>query len=521
MQPRVPETQRQPVREIVLAAINARYRHTAFGLRYLMANLGELQDRATLFETQIKTPASTIADEILAHEPKVVGLGVYVWNALRALEVVRLLRARQPELVIVLGGPEVSHEWDAQEIVTLADYTITGEGEAAFPSLCASLLAGRRPPGSIIHGGTVPLETLRLPYALYTDEDLAHRVIYVEASRGCPFRCQFCLSSLDRGVRMVPREAFFEAMEGLLARGARDFKFIDRTFNLRLDDSAAILRFFLERLRPGLSLHFEMVPDRLPASLRSLLSAFPPGCVQLELGIQTWDPEVGKRIERRQDALKTEDNLRFLAEETHVHVHSDLIVGLPGEDLETFARGFDRLWALRPQEIQVGILKRLRGTPIIMHDQTQRMRYGEDPPYEILETATMSRDEIDQMKRFARYWDLIANSGNFRDCARHICTAGTSAFESFHALSESLFSSLGRTHHLALNVLALALFDYLREELAHTPASAALIIATDLHRTRGRKTPKALKQHLPADWRPREAPQVSGGLVRQARHAAR
>ncbi|MGB0591163.1 MAG: DUF4080 domain-containing protein [Myxococcota bacterium] len=505
---------------IVLAAINARYRHTSFGLRYLLANLGELADQATLVETQIKESAEAIVDLILAPKPRIVGLGVYVWNAVRALEVVRLLRTKAPELVIVLGGPEVSHEWGDQEIVSLANYTVTGEGEHAFRSLCEGVLQGEAPEPQILHGGSPALETIALPYDLYSDDDLAHRVIYVEASRGCPFRCQFCLSSLDRGVRMVPREDFFKAMQTLLDRGARDFKFIDRTFNLRIDDSVAILRFFLERLRPGLSLHFEMIPDRLPDSLRGLLAAFPPQTVQLELGIQSWSPEVGKLIERRQDPKKTEENLRFLAAETRVHVHADLIVGLPGEDLSTFAAGFDRLVALGPQEVQVGILKRLRGTPIAMHDTSHAMRYSASPPYEVRSTSTMSEEEIDAMKRFARFWDLIANSGNFRDSCQHILKAGDSAFTGFYTFSEALYAALGRTHHLALNTLAVALFEHLTEATEMTPEDAALLVAGDLHRTYGRKTPKDLKPHLPLGWRPPDVARVTGGLVRQARHAA-
>jgi len=504
---------------IVLGAINARYRHTAFGLRYLLANLGALAERAQIVETFVQQPASAIVDALLASEPRVVGLGVYVWNTTRALEVVTQLRARRPDLVIVLGGPEVSHEWQTQSIVELADYTVTGEGEEVFRRLCESLLDGERPEEAVLHGTSPPLEQLALPYHLYTDEDLAHRVVYVEASRGCPFRCQFCLSSLDAGVRMVPREGFFTEMERLLERGARDFKFIDRTFNLRIADSVAILRFFLDRLRPGLSLHFEMVPDRLPEPLRELLAAFPPRTVQLEIGIQSWSEEVGRLIERRQDAERTEANLRFLAEETDVHVHADLIVGLPGEDLATFAVGFDRLLGLRPQEIQVGILKRLRGTPITVHDETRSMVYRAEPPYEIVSTSTMSVDEVEAMKRFARFWDLVANSGNFREATPLIWSTTSSAFAGFAAFSEWLHQALGRTHHIQLHELAVTVFDYLVDELDLDAGLAALAVARDIHRTRGRKTPKVLKPHLPDGWRPPVAPPVTGGLVRQARHA--
>jgi radical SAM superfamily enzyme YgiQ (UPF0313 family) len=231
------------------------------------------------------------------------------------------------------------------------------------------LRAGENPPVAqplpkIIPAELPKLEDVALPYDLYTPHDLAHRVVYVEASRGCPFTCEFCLSSLDIPVRQFPLEKFLTAMEGLLTRGATQFKFVDRTFNLNLMVSRAILQFFLARMRPGLFVHFEMVPDRLPEALRAVIAQFPAGSLQFEVGVQTFDEQTSRNISRRQDHAKLAENLTWLRSHTGVHVHADLIVGLPGEDLASFARGFDRLVALGPQEIQVGILKRLRGTPL-------------------------------------------------------------------------------------------------------------------------------------------------------------
>ena len=252
-----------------------------------------------------------------------------------------------------------------------------------------------------------------LPYDLYTDDDIAHRIIYVEASRGCPFTCEFCLSSLDIPVRQVPLPALLEQLQRLLDRGVKQFKFVDRTFNLNVDFSKTILEFFLERYQPGHFFHFEMIPDRLPESLREVIAKFPPGALQFEVGVQTFNEEVGAAIKRRQNYEKLEDNFRFLRHQTGVHIHADLIVGLPGETLESFAAGFDRLIALGPQEIQVGILKRLRGTPIVRHDAEWQMIYNPHPPYEILQNKLIDFATMQRLRRFARYWDMVGNSGNF------------------------------------------------------------------------------------------------------------
>lgn len=454
--------------DIVLTALNAKYPHCAFGLRYLMANLGDLQPRSRLLEFDINQRPLDVAEAILREAPKIVGIGVYIWNATQSLQLVADLKRLRPELVIVLGGPEVSYEVEQQEIARLVDHVITGEADLAFANLCRQLLTADHDPSTISHVIAAPLPTLdrlTLPYALYTDEDVAHRVIYVEASRGCPFECEFCLSSLDIPVRNFPLDEFLAAMQSLWERGVRQFKFVDRTFNLNLKISSAILQFFLERYRPGLFVHFEMIPDRLPEPLRDLIRQFPPGTLQFEVGIQTFNETVAKLISRRQDNVQVEENLRWLRAATGVHVHADLIVGLPGEDIESFATGFDRLVALRPQEIQVGLLKRLRGTPIIRHDHEWGMVYSPHPPYEILQTKLIDFFIMQRLRRFARYWDLIVNSGNFVETAPLVWGAG-SPFWSFMTFSDWLYERVGRTHSIARERLGELLADFLAVPLA-------------------------------------------------------
>jgi radical SAM superfamily enzyme YgiQ (UPF0313 family) len=362
--------------EIVLSTLNARYSHASLGLRYLRSNLGSLRDQSQIMEFESKQEPGDIAASILRQDPKIVGLGVYIWNARASFEVATLLKSVRKDLVLVLGGPEVSYETLGQPIAEIADVVVCGEADLAFAKLCHHVLNGGAITEKIVQAPLPSFDALTLPYDEYTDEDLAHRVLYVEASRGCPFKCQFCLSALDIPVREAQLDTFLKAMGTLLERGARQLKFVDRTFNLNLRVVRRILTFLLERIQPGHFFHFEMIPDRLPSELLELLQQFPSGSIQLEVGIQTFNDEVGERIERRQNLKRVEANLTALRELPSVHVHADLIAGLPGEDMESFARGFDRLVQLAPEEIQVGILKRLKGTPIIQHDQEFSMVYS-------------------------------------------------------------------------------------------------------------------------------------------------
>ncbi len=503
--------------DIVLATLNARFSHASFGLRYLLANLGDLHPRAVMLEFEIKTPTEKAVEAICAQNPRIIGLGVYVWNAQPSLDLVKALRAARPDALIVLGGPEVSHETEQQEICQLADYVITDEGDLAFPVLCRQLLDGAPPAQRIIRGGFVDVRKLVLPYHLYTDDDIAHRVIYVEASRGCPFSCEFCLSSLDVPVRRFPLEKLLPALQDLLDRGVRHFKFVDRTFNLSIKYSLELLGFFLARYEPGIFLHFEMIPDRLPPELREILTFFPRGTLQFEVGIQTFNEEVAARIKRRQDYTKTEENMRWLRAETGAHLHADLIAGLPGEDITSFARGFDRLLALDPQEIQVYILKRLRGTPIARHDDDFQMRYQPGPPYELLSTRDLDEAAVASLHRFGRFWDLYVNSGNYLESAPLIWQNAPSAFQAFYRFCEWLMARWGRAHSISIDESAEALFDWLTGELGKPREETAQMIWRDMCRTVPRNRPAFLRDYVAVEASRGQRAAHLKGLQRQAR----
>ena len=462
---------------IVLATINARYAHAALGLRYLAANMGELRPDTEIVEFVLGMRAADMAEALLARRPRIVGLGVYIWNVEETTKVAALLKRVAPDVAVVVGGPEVSFETGEQRICALADYVITGWGDLSFATLCRAVLAGAPPPGKVMAGEQPDLAQVALPYDLYNDEDVARRFLYVEASRGCPFKCEFCLSALDKTAWPFDLERFLGELARLHARGARHFRFVDRTFNLKVSASLKILEFFLERLDDKLFVHFEVIPDHLPDTLKAEIARFPAGVLQFEVGIQTWNPEVQALISRKQDNARAEANLQWLRTCSKALIHVDLIAGLPGEDLASFGRGFDRLHALAPHEIQVGILKRLRGTPIARHTEAFGMRYNPDPPYNVLATDRIGFTDMQRIARFARYWELVGNSGRFARARGLLLEAAP--FDNFMRFSDWLFAQSGRTHEIALERLFGLIHDFLTVERSLPSAAVVQALQDD------------------------------------------
>jgi hypothetical protein len=488
---------------ILLAAINAKWIHPSLALRLLKANLGDYAGDCAILEFALRQPLDEKLASILSAAPRILGLSVSIWNHTATVELLRALTEGRREgggqpgrPLVVLGGPEASFLPEDAELFRYADYVIRGEGEEAFRGLCGFLLRGEGPgPGKFIDAKPLDPGTLKSAYGLYTGEDLRRKLVYVEASRGCPFGCEFCLSPVQAGgVREFPLEAFLADMEGLLRRGARIIKFLDRTFNLDMGRAARVLEFFLDALErfaqddppgrhegagePPFCVHFEMVPSGVPVELREPLRRFPPGSLRLELGIQTFNAAAAALAGRRSDPAGELETLAFLSGSTNAILHVDLIAGLPGEDLASFGRGFDRLWqvlsagleerrargmgfvggSLRAGvEIQPGILKRLPGTPIGRHDRAYGMRYAPDPPYEVLETAALPQGDLERLKNFARFWELIMNRGHFPETAP-LFPPGAPVFDFFMALSGKLLARFGRNWGIDRRDLQAALF---------------------------------------------------------------
>lgn len=466
---------------IVLTALNSRFMHTAFGLRYLYANLGELQSSACIEEFTIQQRPIDIAEKLLRHQPKIIGFGVYIWNVAEVTKTVELLKQVSPQTIIVLGGPEVSFLPDKPAVADIADYVVMGAAEKSFRELCQLILSGNKPLDRVIQSDELPLDQIRLPYQYYTDEDIKNRLIYVEASRGCPFKCEFCLSSLDKTSKPFELSVFLDEMEKLHQRGARNFKFIDRTFNLKVSSSIAILEFFLERMSDDLYLHFEVVPDNLPDKLKTVIQKFPYHTLQFEIGVQTFDENIQALISRKQNNAKTCENLRWLRESTQAYIHADLIFGLPSDTLENFAKSFDQLESLKPHEIQLGILKRLRGVPLNRHNEKYQLRYNPEAPYNILCTRDIDFESMQRVNRFARYWDMISNSGRFKSTLPLILS--DSPFEYFMGLSDALYQSAGSTWKISLQRLFVMIFESLKARAGIDEAILFDTMAEDYNHT--------------------------------------
>ncbi|WP_457748461.1 DUF4080 domain-containing protein [Sulfurimonas sp.] len=475
--------------KIILTTLNSRFTHSAIGLRYLYANMQELQNDTTILEFSINDAIQTIAEKLLINKPDIIGIGVYIWNASEVRELIHILKKVSPQTRIILGGPEVTY-LPFRVNFDDADYIIQGEGDLAFYELCKKIIH-EQATDKIIKMSAPDLKTIQLPYMYYTDEDIKNRYIYVEISRGCPFECEFCLSSMDEKVRAFDLDAVLQEFNKLWERGARNFKFVDRTFNLNMKAANKILDFFLEKEPPYFA-HFEVIPDHFPATLREKIKRFPHGALQLEIGIQTLNPKIANNISRQLKLDKIKDNIRFLENETTAHIHLDLIVGLPGESLQSFGRNLDELMRISSCEIQIGILKKLSGTHINRHDIEEGMVYSDIPPYDILKNKQLSFLDIQIMKRFARFWDLYHNSGNFKT-SLPLLWQNESVYKNFYAFGLWIYEQTDSTYKISLQRQGELLFSYLHEVKQIDKQTIAHTMLHDMMKLKGRAVPSYLK----------------------------
>jgi radical SAM superfamily enzyme YgiQ (UPF0313 family) len=406
---------------IGLVTLNSKYVHIALALRCLRNAARDAGFAGTwLAEYTIQTPLWKVAAELMARRPAVLGFAIYIWNRRQTLDLIELVKKQHPGLLVVVGGPEVSFE--AGPPSPYVDVVIAGEGERKWVECLQLWAQGQQPDEATrrrwaAYGSDLPaLEAL--PYREEDLAGLADRLVYLETSRGCPFSCSFCLSALDEQVRFYPDDAVQAHIGRLIAAGARRIKFLDRTFNLRKPRVRKLFRWLMGF--PGVEFHFEVVGDLLDEEMLALLAEAPPGMFQFEVGIQSASAETQARVERRQHQPRLFEVIRRLVADGRVHLHADLIWGLPGEGLAEIRASFEQVIALQPHELQLGFLKFLPGAPIRRLIEPHRYVFQDGPPYELIAHERLSAEEVLSLKRFEAVFDATYNSGRFRFTLRRL-----------------------------------------------------------------------------------------------------
>lgn len=440
----------------LLAAINAKYIHSNLGVYSLKRYAEEVLEldgiEIQLGEYTINHQMERILQDIYKRSPDVVGFSCYIWNILYVKDLVRNLKKVLPGIRIWLGGPEVSY--DAQTVLEElpeAELVMQGEGEETFRRLIllAEQQKGREElgtvpgityrtaAGEVKSTGPAPLMDLnQLPFAYESLEGLEHRIVYYESSRGCPFSCSYCLSSIDKSVRFRDTELVKKELEYFLERKVPQVKFVDRTFNCKKSHSMEIWRYLLEHDNGVTNFHFEVSADLLDEEELELIGKMRPGLIQLEIGVQTTHPETIAEIRRKMDLKRLARNVETVNAGQNVHQHLDLIAGLPYENLERFRQSFDEVYRMRPEQLQLGFLKVLKGSHMAEMAEAYELKYQSQPPYEVLSTAWLSYGDLVLLKSVEEMVEIYYNSGQF------CCTleALEKEFASPFALYEALAS---------------------------------------------------------------------------------
>lgn len=408
----------------ILTTLNAKYIHTSLSIRYLKA-YAEPEFPVQLAEYTIKDPIMNIVGDLYTKKPDVIGFSCYIWNIEETMKVISMLKKIKPEICIILGGPEVTYdvaEW--LDKIPGADFIVIGEGEATFKALLTELngeknftkidgIAYRHNGKPVFQpqSGKLDLKTIPTPYRFEEDrEALSKRVAYIETSRGCPFSCQFCLSSIEVGVRYFDREKIKDDIRYLMDNGAKTIKFVDRTFNISRSYAMEMFQFLIDEHRPGTVFQFEITADIMrPEVIQFLNEQAPSGLFRFEIGVQSTNEYTNELVHRKQNFEKLTRTVNMVKEGKKIDQHLDLIAGLPEEDYHSFQKTFDDVFALRPEELQLGFLKMLRGTGLRLRADEHDYIYMDHAPYEILGNNVLSFDDIIRIKQvedvLEKYWN--------------------------------------------------------------------------------------------------------------------
>ena len=435
---------------IVLTTLNAKFIHTNLALRCLKA-YAEPEYHPSIVEYTIKDPTFNIVADLYQKKPNVVGFSCYIWNIEETIKVIKMLKTVDPSVVVVLGGPEVSYDtniWLRQ--VKEIDYVVVGEGEQAFKDLLDYLSDKqtiKAVPGlayvqddKFILNPLPPKLDLRLspsPYRFVDDlPNLAKRIVYVETSRGCPFSCQFCLSSIEVGVRYFNRDKVKEDIRYLMKNGAKIIKFVDRTFNISRSYAMEMFQFLIDEHQPGVVFQFEITADIMrPEVIQFLNENAPAGLFRFEIGVQSTNDLTNELVQRRQNFDKLKRTVTMVKSGGKIAQHLDLIAGLPEEDYSSFRNTFNEVFEMRPEELQLGFLKLLRGTGLRVEAEKYGYVYVDQAPYEIFSNNVLNFDDILRIKQvedvLEKYWNAHRMDRTLEYLFEHVFESPFDFFQQF------------------------------------------------------------------------------------------
>lgn len=462
--------------KVIIACLNSKYIHASLSPWCLLAGVRKFAKGKydiSVMESTINGDAQDFAEKIVAEKPDIVAFSCYIWNITKTLEICKTVKEKC-SCTAILGGPEVAYRpKDTLEKYEFADYVLSGEGEWTFPDFLdningnLSIVSGLtyRENGKI---KTVPeKEYADTPPSPYTKEffnSLNGRITYIETARGCPYRCAFCLSGRCSPLRFFDIERVKEDIIRLAQSVTQTVKFVDRTFNAKAERANEILLFIKENygkeIPQGVCFHFEIAGDILRESTLEILKSMPYGAVQLEIGMQSFNEETLKRINRKTDTKKLIQNVKKLIEFGNMHVHVDLIAGLTGEDFESFKNSFDTAYSLGAHMLQLGFLKLLHGAEMREKSEEYPCTFSDTPPYEVTSTPWLSAEEIRTLKRCEDAVDRLYNSGRFLMTLEYLInTAEITPFD--------LFCSFGNTvsgSRMRLSEYAEKLYDFFKDK---------------------------------------------------------
>ena len=512
--------------KILLAACNAKYIHSNLAVYDLKAYSSDYDEHVILREYTINQPKDEILKDIYSSGADVVCFSCYIWNISFVRELIRDLVKILPKTAFWAGGPEVSY--DAEKFLTeMPEMTgvMVGEGEQTFHDLLEFYIDGKdsleeisgiayRTGDKIIHNGWRELMDLSaIPFVYEHLEKFENRIIYYESSRGCPFSCSYCLSSIDKKLRFRDLELVKKELQFFLDHRVPQVKFVDRTFNCKHEHAMTIWKYILEHDNGVTNFHFEISADLLREEEMELMSQMRPGLIQLEIGVQSTNPETIRAIHRHMDLKKLEHCVNRVHSFRNIHQHLDLIAGLPYEDYDTFHQSFNDVYQMKPDQLQLGFLKVLKGSLMQKEAEGYGIVYKEKEPYEVLSTNWLTYGEVLKLKMVESMVEVYYNSGQFWHTLEYLVPLEKDAFTFYEKLG-SFYEKKGYSEisHSRMRRYEI-LLEYLKEETDVPAEVAAQKMLYDLYlREKLKKRPAFAsdqKQYETAVWNYRKNNQVS------------